>query len=396
MLWHIFQNGWEDKEFIRQRVYGMEEIRAEVAKWTPEEVERVTGVPGEQLKRVAQSSSPRRSRATLIWCMGATQKTVGTANVRAYSILLLATGNVGAPAPAPTSSAAIPTCRARPTSGLDVDHAARLLRAGRECLAALGPGLGRRLRLAAVGRFGIQGADGDARHPDHPLVRRGAMPGERKRPTPTARPMSRSPQPEGHDGLRPWRQHRHPHAGDGEGRWRSWNCWWSPTRIRPPSARSPTARDGTYLLPICTSSRWTAAAPPPTARCNGASKVVEPIFESRNDYDVMYALAQRLGFADRMFANIEVKDGARLGRGASCARSTAASGRIGYTGQSPERLQAAHAATRTDFDLTTLRGAPRAPAASRGDYLRPALALLRHAGDEASRHATSCTTPTST
>ena len=33
--------------------------------------------------------------ATLIWCMGATQHTVGTANVRAFCILLLATGNVG-------------------------------------------------------------------------------------------------------------------------------------------------------------------------------------------------------------------------------------------------------------------------------------------------------------
>ena len=25
MLWHIFQNGWEDKEFIAQRVYGMDD-----------------------------------------------------------------------------------------------------------------------------------------------------------------------------------------------------------------------------------------------------------------------------------------------------------------------------------------------------------------------------------
>src|SRR5260370_9593428 len=33
--------------------------------------------------------------ATLIWCMGQTQHTVGTANVRASCILLLATGNVG-------------------------------------------------------------------------------------------------------------------------------------------------------------------------------------------------------------------------------------------------------------------------------------------------------------
>ena len=27
ILWHIFENGWEDKEFIRQRVWGMDQIR---------------------------------------------------------------------------------------------------------------------------------------------------------------------------------------------------------------------------------------------------------------------------------------------------------------------------------------------------------------------------------
>ncbi|MEA2856346.1 MAG: formate dehydrogenase major subunit, partial [Methylobacteriaceae bacterium] len=96
MLWHIFQNGWEDKEFIRKRVYGMDDVRKEVAKWTPDEVERVTGVPGEQLKRVAEMFATQKP-ATLIWCMGATQHTVGTANVRAFCIACLATGNVGAP-----------------------------------------------------------------------------------------------------------------------------------------------------------------------------------------------------------------------------------------------------------------------------------------------------------
>src|ERR1035437_9271771 len=52
MLWHIFKNGWEDKQFIEQRVYGMDDIRKEVAKYTPEEVERISGVPGAQLERV--------------------------------------------------------------------------------------------------------------------------------------------------------------------------------------------------------------------------------------------------------------------------------------------------------------------------------------------------------
>ena len=41
--------------------------------------------------------SPREKPATLIWCMGQTQHTVGTANVRASCIALLLTGNVGAP-----------------------------------------------------------------------------------------------------------------------------------------------------------------------------------------------------------------------------------------------------------------------------------------------------------
>ena len=94
MLHHIFNNGWEDKEFIEQRVYGMDQIRAEVAKWTPEEVERVTGIPGEQLKKVAETFAKQKPSA-FVWCMGGTQHTVGTANVRAYCNLLLATGNVG-------------------------------------------------------------------------------------------------------------------------------------------------------------------------------------------------------------------------------------------------------------------------------------------------------------
>ena len=94
ILWHVFENGWEDKEFINNRVYGMDEVRAEVAKWDPAESERVTGVPAMQLKRVAEIMSQNRP-SSLVWCMGATQKTVGTANVRAYSILQLALGNMG-------------------------------------------------------------------------------------------------------------------------------------------------------------------------------------------------------------------------------------------------------------------------------------------------------------
>ena len=96
MLWHIFQNGWEDKEFIEQRVYGMEDVRKEVEKWTSGGGRARHRRAGARSSSASPRCSPSEKPATLIWCMGATQHTVGTANVRASSAsLLLATGNVG-------------------------------------------------------------------------------------------------------------------------------------------------------------------------------------------------------------------------------------------------------------------------------------------------------------
>ncbi len=62
MLWHIFENGWEDKEFIAQRVYGMDDIRKEVAKWTPEEVERVIRRAGRAAQARRQDVRDREAR----------------------------------------------------------------------------------------------------------------------------------------------------------------------------------------------------------------------------------------------------------------------------------------------------------------------------------------------
>ncbi|MGI9384857.1 MAG: molybdopterin-dependent oxidoreductase, partial [Methyloligellaceae bacterium] len=85
ILWHIFENGWEDKEYIRQRVWGLEFIREEVKKWNPEETQKVTGVPGSQLRRVARTLATNKP-GTLIWCMGGTQHTNGNNNTRAYCV----------------------------------------------------------------------------------------------------------------------------------------------------------------------------------------------------------------------------------------------------------------------------------------------------------------------
>ncbi|HOS87418.1 MAG TPA: molybdopterin-dependent oxidoreductase, partial [Burkholderiaceae bacterium] len=95
LLYHIFNNGWEDKKYIHDRVYGMDAVKAEVmAKWTPDKVEEACGVKEAQMLKVA-TMLHENSPGTIVWCMGQTQHTTGNAMVRASCILQLALGNVG-------------------------------------------------------------------------------------------------------------------------------------------------------------------------------------------------------------------------------------------------------------------------------------------------------------
>ncbi len=94
MLNIIFKNGWEDKKFINDRLYGVEDIKKEATKWTPDKVADITGVSAEklmQITRVYAKSTP----GTLIWAMGLTQHSIGTSNTRMAPILQLCLGNMG-------------------------------------------------------------------------------------------------------------------------------------------------------------------------------------------------------------------------------------------------------------------------------------------------------------
>ena len=62
LLYHIFKNGWEDKQYIHDRVYGMDKVRAEVmAKYTPQAVEEVTGVSEKEMYETAKMLSDNRT-----------------------------------------------------------------------------------------------------------------------------------------------------------------------------------------------------------------------------------------------------------------------------------------------------------------------------------------------
>jgi formate dehydrogenase major subunit len=365
MMWHIVKNGWEDKEFIRQRVYGMDQVIKEIEKYPPDEVERISGVPGDLLKRVAEMFATQKP-ATLIWCMGQTQKTVGTANVRASCIALLLTGNVGKPGTGANIFRGHTNVQGATDLGLDVTslplyyglteaawkHWARVWEVDYAWF---------------VGRF------------DEVPAKAGRKPRSRKENMETPGITSTR----WFDGvLLPEDQidQRNPiramivmgHGGNTVTR--------IPEAIKgmekldllvvcdpyPTSLSSMSERkNGTYLLPACSSLEMEGSRTASNRSLQWGEQIVKPVFESKNDYEIMYLLAKKLGFADEMFKNIKVANNEpdaedllrEINRG---GWST------GYCGQSPERLKA-HMRNQHKFDLVTLR-APKDDPEVGGDY----------------------------
>src|SRR5690242_5213959 len=95
VLYHVIKNGWEDKKYIHDRVYGMDKVKEDVMKkWHPAAVEEACGVPEATVYKVAKTLAENRP-STIVWCMGQTQHTIGNAIVRASCIVQLALGNIG-------------------------------------------------------------------------------------------------------------------------------------------------------------------------------------------------------------------------------------------------------------------------------------------------------------
>jgi formate dehydrogenase alpha subunit len=92
----IISEGLVDKEFISSRTEGYEELARAVAEYTPARVEEISGIPSEDLV-VAARLYAGAERASIIYCMGITQHSVGTDNVLSLANLALLTGNLGKP-----------------------------------------------------------------------------------------------------------------------------------------------------------------------------------------------------------------------------------------------------------------------------------------------------------
>lgn len=78
-------------------------FRQGIAKYTPELVEELSGVPADKIRMLADLFADRQLRITSVWCMGMNQHTMGTAiNSLVHGVHLLS-GHFGRPGDAPTS-----------------------------------------------------------------------------------------------------------------------------------------------------------------------------------------------------------------------------------------------------------------------------------------------------
>jgi len=83
-----------NKEYVARRTEGFDALKAVVAKYTPEYVEKISGVPAEDLKKAARLYA-NAGRASIIYAMGITQHISGTDNVKSTANLSMLCGNVG-------------------------------------------------------------------------------------------------------------------------------------------------------------------------------------------------------------------------------------------------------------------------------------------------------------
>jgi formate dehydrogenase major subunit len=340
ILWHIFENGWEDVQFIRQRVWGMDQVRAEVAKWTPAEVERVTGVPESQMKRVARMMVDNRP-GTVVWCMGGTQHTTGNNNTRAYCVLQLALGNMG------VSGGGTNIFRGHD----NVQGATDLGVLCHTLPGYYGLSTGAWKHWARVwdvdydylkGRFASQDLMETAGIP----VSRwydGVLEGDNvEQPAPIQAMIFW--------GHAPNSQTRLPDMK------KAMEMLDTLVVIDPYPTMTAVMQDrtdGVYLLPAATQFETYGSVTASNRSIQWREKVVDPVFESRTDQEIIYRFAAKLGFAEEMFKHIEVNGNEPLVEDVT-REINRGMWTIGYTGQSPERLRL-HMANQQTFDKTTLQ-----------------------------------------
>jgi formate dehydrogenase alpha subunit len=90
----IIKEDLHDKNFIEKRTENFEVLEETVKKYTPEYAAEITDIPAEDIIEVARLYANAKKGA-ILYCMGITQHTTGTDNVKALANLAMLCGNLG-------------------------------------------------------------------------------------------------------------------------------------------------------------------------------------------------------------------------------------------------------------------------------------------------------------
>jgi formate dehydrogenase major subunit len=354
VLFHVFKNGWEDKQYLNDRVWGMDKVRDEVlAKWTPEKVFEACGVDEATCLQVAKTLAENRP-STLVWCVGHTQHTIGNAMVRASCLLQLALGNVGKSGGGANIFRGHDNVQGITDIGCNPD--------------------------SLPGYYGI--TDGAFKHyaaawgVDFEWIKKQYAPGMMGKPGMTVSRWM--------DGVLMDNK-----AIDQESNLRGLFYWGhapnSQTRgldikkamdkldllvvvdpfpsataamaAMPGKAEDVNPNRAVYLLPATTQFETSGTVTASNRSLQWREKVMEPLWESRTDHMIMYQLAQKLGFGAELTKNYKMQKVRGMDEPLPediLREMNRSVWTIGYTGQSPERLKA-HMRNMHVFDINTLR-----------------------------------------
>lgn len=351
LLWYVFENGWEDKEYIKHRVYGMDKVRETVKKYTPDVVADITGASKEQIYKVAELMAKNRP-GTLVWCMGGTQHHHGTANVRSYNTLQLALGNIGRSGGGSNIYRGHDNVQGATDVGPNGHslpgyygiaagawkHWARVWDVDYDYLVSrfdqgeYDDGKGGKIKPMEMNGITVsRWADGVLEDPANitqktPLkmvIFQGHAPNSQSRGTNLKKAFDKL------DAL---------------------------VIIDPYPTVSAVMHDrknNTWLLPATTQFETYGSVTASNRALQWRDKVIEPVFEAKTDESILYLFAKKLGFEKEMFKHIKVENNQpnledvlrEINRGTFT---------IGYSGQSPERLKL-HQQNWGTFNTSTLR-----------------------------------------
>jgi formate dehydrogenase major subunit len=355
LVYHVFKNGWEDKEYIHQRVYGMDKVKQEVmAKYTPDVVADVTGVSEQDMHDVAKMLADNRP-GFIIWAMGQTQHTNGNAVTRASAILMLALGNAGRTG----GGANIYRGHDNVQGATDVGPNAQSLPG----YYGLAPGSFKhwarvwnvdldwlKKQYASDKMMGKNGITVSRWH-DAVLEKKENLDQDTSLRAVIFWGHAPNSQSRGPDQLKAMEKLDMMVVID-------------PYPSASAMMFAKVRKDGAYLLPAATQFECSGSITASNRSIQWREQVIEPLFDSRNDHMIMHQLADKLGFGDQLIGKRNGKQNIKLVKGKGgmvepdvedvLREINSGTWTIGYTGQSPERLQA-HMRNLHVFDVKTLR-----------------------------------------